>query len=474
VAVCGLLTVACAVSPKLTLVACVGAAVVACIIRFPTFGMALLVSFFLIQGSPIYQQYGFVASRGATVADLGGLFVLLGVAVESVFKRTDPLSPLRGRAQLPFLAAAVYFGWGMVTCLWSAVPPSTLLSFLRSQVEAPLLLLVALLVLRNRAGVRWAMAAYAVSGLLLAAYVSSNFASLHGLASGPLTLSQEQSYRGGQTNFNQNELSVILALVPAMAYLAAERLRSAVRLGLTALTLPLIGFALLVLTSRSTIISLAAGVVLALLLAKGGNGRAALGGFVALGAGVFALVSASGGLPWYFLKRFQLVASSQIGGRGPVWQLALDLFQRHPMGLGASAFESLLPSANVTLYAGVSSSHSDYIGTLVNYGVVGAILLGAMMVLLGREIIFTGDRRNPATILIFAVLIVAMSSGDYLQTHWYWTIMSLAFCYALTVHQPASTETALDTRPNQEGRIVTGRGQRASPVSGGSAVPKSV
>ena len=445
VAVCCLVTVACAVSPTLTLVACVGLAVAICIVRFPTFGMVLVLSFILVQDSPIFQQYGVLVSRGATVTDLGALLVLLGVALEPVWKPTDLLARVRGRALLPLVAVAAYFGWGVVACFWSSAPTSDLVNFLRLQAEVVVLLLLALLVLRERSRVRWAMAAYSVVGLLLALYVIHTFLSLHGLASGPLTPSQAQAYRGGQTGFNYNELSIMLSVVPAMTYLAAERLRGDVRAALTALTVPLVGFAMIILTSRSAILGLAASFVLALLLARGAKGRIAVGGFVAFGAALFALVSTSGGLPYYFQQRFQLASTDQVGGRGPVWQLALDLFQKHPMGLGAVAYESvIMPTANVSVYAGVTSPHSDYIGTLVDLGLIGAILLVVMLVLLGREIVFLGGRRNPASIVIFTVLMISMVSGSFLQTHWYWVIMSLILCYALTSSPIQSNEKALE------------------------------
>jgi O-antigen ligase len=443
VPVCGLVTVACAVSPTLTLLACVGLAIAVCIIRFPTFGVMLLVSFILAQDSPLFQQYGVLVSRGATVTDVGALLVLLGVALEPVWKPTDVLALLRGRAPLPVLAVAAYFGWGVVACFWSSAPTSALQSFLRLQVEPLLLLLLALLVLRKRSRVRWAMAAYSVTGVLLAVYVIHTFLSLHGLATGPLTTSQLQAYRGGPTGFNANELSIILSVVPAMTYLAAERLGAAVRCALTALTMPFVGFGLIILTSRSAILGLAASFVLALLLARGAKGRFAIGGLAAVAAALFALVSASGGLPYYFQQRFQLASTDQVGDRAPVWQLALDLFQRHPMGLGAAAFESvIMPTANVVVYVGVTSPHSDYIGTLVDLGLIGFVLLVVMLVLLGREIVFVGGRRSPAMIIIFSVLIISMFAGSFLQTHWYWAIMSLMLCYTLTTPLGAPGETA--------------------------------
>ena len=115
------------------------------------------------------------------------------------------------------------------------------------------------------------------------------------------------------------------------------------------------------------------------------------------------------------------------------------------MGLGAVAYESvILPTANVQVYVGANSPHSDYIGTLVDLGLIGAILLVVMLVLLGREIVFLGGRRNPASIVIFTVLMISLVGGSFLQTHWYWAIMSLILCYALTSSPIQSNEKALE------------------------------
>lgn len=419
--------------------------------------MALLVSFFVIQPSPIYQQYGVLTSKGGTLADVGAVLVLLGVLLEWRSKGCDPFRLLRGRGMLPFLAVAAYFGWTIVTFLWSSAASSTLLGLLRSEAEAPILLLLAVLVLRDRARVRWAMTAYAVSALFLVAYVIRNFASLHGFTGGPLTATQLAAYRGGQTGFNYNELSIILSLVPALTYLAAEELGAGVRIGLTALTVPVVLLALIILTSREAFVALTVGIVCALIFARGGWARAGLGVLAAVGGIVFAVVSASGGLPYYFLQRFQMAGSDQLGGRGPVWNLALDLFQRHPMGLGAAAFEDLLPRANVLQYVWANSPHSDFIGTLVDYGLVGGFLLVAMLILLGREVIFRGGHRNPALITTFAILVTAMTSGSFLATHWYWTIMCLAFCYALTPLHRESQDVSKKVSPDtQNGNPPTG------------------
>lgn len=429
---CAVLTTAAIASPKVTAVAVVGTVLLVLMVRFPAFGMSVLGAFFIAQQSPLYQQYGVLLSRGATLTDVGAICVVAGVLLESRRDGTDPLALIRGRGLAPVLATVAYFAWRVASGMWSNAPASTILSGIRLEFEAPILLLVALVSLRSRSRARWAMGAYALTGLALAAYVSANFSSLHGLSSGPPTLSQLQAYRGGQTGYNQNELSVILSLVPSMAYLALETVSVRLRLLLTAATVPPVGFALVVLTSRGTLISLGVGVVAAILFSRGGRTKlvvALLAGAVAL---MYGAAATAGIIPRYFQQRFGRLATDQAGGRGPVWNLALNLFERHPLGLGAQGFETLLPSANVTLYQGVASAHSVYVGTLADFGVVGGFLLLTLMASLAREIVFRGGDRNPAVIIIFAVLAVAIINGDYFNTHWYWTVVALALAYALT------------------------------------------
>ncbi len=382
----------------------------------------------------MYQQLGIFPSSSGVVTDVGVLLVIGGLALHAAAGTERPFGVLGRRAAFPLASVALFFGWQLVTSFWSSAPEAVILSAFQTYVEAPFLLVLALLTFKDRASVRLGMFAYLLAGIILIVYATRNYGFVKTISTLPLTTGQaEQTYRGGlNVAYNVNELSAVLSVVPAMAYLALEPVRPVLRYAVTLLSLPFVALALVILTSRGTLIGLGAGVVLALLLARGGLGRVAVALVAGAGVAVGFILSATGNIPYYFSRRFQAIGTDQFGGRGPVWQLAWSLFQRHPLGLGLASFETLVPSASVTLYAGVSASHSDYIGTLVNSGLVGFFLLLVMLFALGREIVFRGGDRNPAIVVVFTVLVVGMGNGNYVVTPWFWVIVGLVLCYGLT------------------------------------------
>src|SRR5579872_611267 len=262
---CLLLAVSAAVSFKLTILAVGAVALAWSMTRFPAFGTTVLIAFFILADSPLYQQYGSIAALGAKLTDAGTLLVLAGVAIEAA-THSGPSFRTLSRAMPVVVAVAVYFGWTIATSEWSLVSILVLTGFFRVQVEAVVLLLLALLSLRSRGRVKLAMAGYAITGTVIAIYAVTHYA----LAANSVLVAIDQAYRGGNTGYQPNELALILDLVPIFAFLATEGLRWGYRFLATAVTLPPVVLALIILTSRSALFAAGAAIVVALVLARGG------------------------------------------------------------------------------------------------------------------------------------------------------------------------------------------------------------
>jgi hypothetical protein len=441
---------ACCVSWELTFAAVVGLGLVWAMVRYPAFGMALLVTFFLLQGSPFYEQYGSIASRGATASDLGGLLVLAGLLLQRIGGSADKAA-LPPQARVLFGVVLSYFGFAIASSFWSFATVPVLTNFIRVELEAPALLLLSILVFNSRSRLRLGLAAYAVTAIVISIYVISHYSSVQASATGPFQLSlAHQIYRGGNIGYDANVLSTLLAVGPALGYLAMDGVGSRWRIAVTVLTLPVNGFALLILSSRGVVVSLAVGVIAAAVISKGGSRtRLTLLALVAVVAGLFFIAEAQGVLPSYFLQRFQTIGTDQASGRGPVWSLALTLFANNPLGLGAMAFERILPSAFVATYAGVDASHSDYIGSLVDLGVVGTFAFVVMLATLTREVVFRGGQRNAAVIVVWTVLLVAMASTNLISSHYFWVVAGLLVCFSLT-SSPRCPKTVVPARSGME------------------------
>lgn len=402
----------------------------AIVLVYPAIGLMVMMALFLIQASPLYTDYG-VFARSLTAADGLAALVLAGYFLQGRKFSRNPA--LHGRRRAVFLLVCAYFGWGIVSIFWSPASVGALSTFVRDSLEAVLLFGLAIFILDDRVKVRRAASLYALAGTGLALYTIRHFQSKHGFSAAGNLLDQGHVYRGGTLGaFNSNELAIILSLIPAFAYLATEARRPIVRLLVTGVTVPVVGIALIVLTSRETFIAAAAAILAGVVLARGVRYRLSLVAVAALALAVYALLSVTNHLPYYFLDRITQASYDNLGSRLPGWEFGLQLFAQHPLGgAGALGFETVIPSYHITVASEVTAPHNDYIGALADNGLIGFALLIAMLTVIGITIVF-GGRRNPAGIAIFVILGTAIASGSFLLTHWFWVAASIACCFGLT------------------------------------------
>lgn len=399
-------------------------------LRYPAIGLIVLMTLFLIQASPLYTSYG-VFARSLTAADGLAVLVLAGYLLQRKLFRTYPAA--RGQRVAALTIVCAYFGWGIVSIFWSPAPISALSQYARSLLEAVLLFGLSILILDEPAKVRRAAGTYALAGIGLAVYTIFHFQSKHGFNAAGNLLYQGHVYRGGSLGaFNSNELSIILSLIPAFTFLATETRGRSLRLLSTGATVPIAGLALVVLTSREVFVAAALALSVGIVLAHGARHRLALIGVAALALVVYALLSVTNHLPYYFQNRITQAGYDNIGHRLPGWMFGLHLVVQHPLGgAGALGFETMIPGRHITIDTVVTSPHSDYVGALANTGLVGFALLIVMIAVLGHIIVF-GGRRNPASIGIFVILVTEMAVGSWDLSHWFWVAVSIACCFGLT------------------------------------------
>jgi O-antigen ligase len=436
---CSSVSLGAALQPMLMLVGILILATGAAVVIYPTFGLYVMFAFFLIQGSPLYESYGIFA-RTYTASDAVGGLVLLGWFLQSMKPGARrPFAALDSRGRLAIAVVAAYFVWAGLSSAWSQAPLAQLSDSVRYSAEGGMLFALAVLLLNEPQKVLGAAATYAVTGMILALYTIVTFVGNHGFDTSFL-ISTSQVYRGGlPASLNANALATILAVVPGFAYLAVKPLPRRYRLILTSATVPVIGLALIILTSRQIFVSAALAVVAISLLGRGVGNRLAIAPVVLLGAGTFLALMSTGHVPTYFQNRITAAQYDNLNARLPIWSQGFDAFAGHPLfGVGAEGLEVKLPLSNLD-----TSAQSDFVRTLADYGLVGFALLLVMLVVLGRIIIFDGGR-NAASIGIAVILLVSMTVGSMLKEHWMWVALSIVCCFGLVTGAP---EDALAAEP---------------------------
>jgi O-antigen ligase len=338
------------------------------------------------------------------------------------------------------LAIAAYFSWSILAFTWSPVAVGVSSQYIRHVTENIYVFGLALLILNTREAVRPAAGVYAFAGTALAGYTVLTFQRLQGFDASPLTLAGQAVYRsGGIGSYNANYLAIMLAVVPALAYIATESLPRRLQLVLSGITIPPVGLALIILTSREAFVALAVATAAAFVLSRNLRYRLGVATFVAVAGATFLIAYQTNHIPWYFSQRFTATSYDTFGSRLPGWDIGLQLFAQNPLaGIGNGGFQTYITSYHVG-YSDVTSPHSDYIGTLADTGIIGMLLLITMLTVLGSTIVFRAGR-NPANVIVFFVLLVSMAAGSILEEHWLWVAFGIVTAYGLTVATGVESE----------------------------------
>lgn len=419
------------------------------IFAFPVAGLYLLLALFLIQSSPLYMTYGVFAGGGATVSDLLGLFVLGSFVLRWLLSQShDHRWRVDTRAGAGMLAVAAFCGWQILGTAWSPASSNDIATLLRETIEAAVLFGLMVLLLNTDRRTRGAAAVYALTGMILALYTLATY--LNYGANPGVNPIHDRAFRGGlPSTFNANELAIIIGMVPAFTFLAAEHLARRTRLVLTLATAPVTALALVILSSRGAFIAVAVGLVAAAVLSRGFQYRLALAVILLAAVGAVGFAVTTNNVPLYVQQRIAQSQYDQFGGRQPVWELALNTFAGHPLfGLGSGALEMLIPVEHV--YVGANSAHSEYLDTLGNNGLVGFMALVAMLLVLVRTSIFRNGR-NPGAIMVVFILLVSMAVDSFLLLHWFLPALAITYCIGLRADRAATGQAGESRDQTSEG-----------------------
>ena len=198
--------------------------------------------------------------------------------------------------------------------------------------------------------------------------------------------------RGSGTFINPNNLAAYLELIlpAAICFLLAGRLGQITKVALGYAALVILG-GIGVSASRGGCLSTALMlIVLCGVLLSQRNYR--------LQAGLLLLVLV--GIGWLVWPRMSMLQARLTGAsagnyagdtRWYIWRAAFDIWRDHPVwGVGPAQFDPWFPAYRpVEVQMRPLLAHNDYLNTLADYGLVGAVLVAATVVLLGTGVVGT-------------------------------------------------------------------------------------
>jgi O-antigen ligase len=219
--------------------------------------------------------------------------------------------------------------------------------------------------------------------------------------------------------FDQNELALVLALSIPMAFYLLTRRQSFPGAILCWAQLPLGIVAILLTGSRAGLISLSVAltiVVFALPLLRGWKRLICWVAFPCIVASAVFCVPAN---TW---KRLLTTGSEITGGtldhRTVIWAAGLNVFRQHPfIGVGAGAFGPSVVAAIDKNYV----AHNSFLSILVELGVVGALILLALL----TSMLYVAVRMGGLDRWLWIVLLMTWTVGllsltwEYRKVTWF-------------------------------------------------------
>jgi O-antigen ligase len=224
---------------------------------------------------------------------------------------------------------------------------------------------------------------------------------------GILTASRGGTRVGGTFN-SPNALGGYLVLaLPPMLGLAIGAPRPASRM-IGAAATAFGGLALLLTSSRGAWVGTAAGITVALWIAR----RRRWIGNASLGAFIGAAVVAGGLMADRIVERLTAFDNAAALSRLPLMQLAWEMSLDHPvLGVGANNFATALPTYLTTAFsqAWISTVHNKYLLVLSETGILGLVTFTWMLVA-GLVLAYRGSQiRDPALAAISAGIATGIS-----------------------------------------------------------------
>ncbi len=319
-----------------------------------------------------------------TIPGLGTASRIVGLLLVGVWLAST-ITTGNFRRPRPFhLAVYAFFLWNGLSYYWSVSPEETL-DRLRTYVQ--LMVLVAILwdLLRTPQNLVAAMQAYVLGGFVSIANLVLNYR----------TATAEITGRYAASNFNANDIGLILALGLPMAWYLANFVRWAPRWRFLQLVnyayLPATLLAILLTGSRGTLVASlpALGFIVLSLIRLSPRSRMVALAVLLVGVTLIPFV-----IPPDTLERIATtgdsIAQGDFGGRREIWAIGYKLFAQSPLiGIGSGTFSET---------AG-RSAHNVYLSVITDVGLIGLGLL---------------------------LLLIVFALGDAIQQPLWWALMWLS------------------------------------------------
>jgi O-antigen ligase len=377
---------------------------------------------------------GFPGLAGAPTASS---ILLLLAWIGTLGSTRAPVRAMATRHARLIAAGLALIAWFALTLAWAEDPGLAGDSLLAVAIALVTLTIVATTVSSRRA-VRLIAFAF-VAGAVLAVVLAQAIQGIHPAASAVATASIDDArLQSGASDPNYLAAVVVGALVLAGG-LAAFEGRARVRLTLAAAALILL-YGLLATQSRGGFIAAAAALLCALAIFRSGRGRVLLGILV-----VCAFAAVFFALNPLVLERVTTIDGGG-NGRAQLWDVAWRVARDHPIaGVGIGNFVAVerdyVREAKPLRFSDLIAEqphvvHNEYLQTLAETGVVGLVLLVALIVGLLRTFLLAAKRFDElgdgamATLAraLFVALIGMLSASFFLSNgtdRRYWILFAL-------------------------------------------------
>jgi O-antigen ligase len=361
---------------------------------------------FLLFAGSIPAEYSLVLPGLGSITRILGALLLMLVAVDVLGGR-----PLR-RPHVAFVLLAAFVAWSLLSLAWSAEPAQTLG---RATTYAQLLVMswIAWEYVRTERDFALVLQLFVLGALFVAAVTIREF-NLINLAGLVIT-----DLRVSAFGANPNELGLTMAIaVPVSLHLVRQEPR-----GLALLingTYLVVGPVAVILTaSRSAAVAL--GIAFLAMLVMLRDARAGTKVLVGTSLGAVGAIGLSL-IPAYTWERIASIGAKlqrmDFNNRAANWRAGLEAFADQPfLGVGAGAFQG----ASSHLIMVPRSSHSTWLGVLVETGLVGAVLwFGAIaMALLGLRHATPAVRRLLVAMIVPMMVGMLVTGWDHRKVPWF-------------------------------------------------------
>ncbi len=373
---------------------------------------------FLILTIPFEKLMTFGAQDTPTLTRYLGVFVagvwVVAILVSDKFRKPRPFH----------LAVFLFVLWNVISLLWSHNLDRAIN---RTTTYLQLMVLVFMLwdILLTSDMVRVSLQAY-----VLGAYVSVS-STIYNFFMG--VTAHKNIARYTATGFNENEISLVLALgIPMAWYLATFTLPGVYPRLLKFINfayVPLATFAILLTASRGGLISAIPGFLFILLTFTRLSLTSRIGHFLLLVAALFMLQSFVPKTSYDRLAQADdEIAEGDLTGRVDIWEQGIDLFLENPfIGVGTGMYQYTIKLQR--------SAHNAYLELLVELGIAGFVLFLFVLLLAvyhAMSLPRWESRLCIAVILIWAISMTALSLQYRKPT---WLILSLPVIVANTAKE---------------------------------------